>query len=410
MSAPAGILAAPTSAPSVGPRRPTAGDDDSAFSAALTEAVESAGVVAEASPAEADHAPTAVDLTLMLSAPLPSGDFGAEFVLSGDLGALLPATAEHPEVLPGGTAPIVIAAAVAPAPTAGGSIEGIAPQDGDRLAPTPPRAALLVDPGADVEADQEGLYGASLGGTTSTLGQQSAPQAVASAPREEGQSDTRDGSSASAPDQRRTMESASAGPAGSPTGSHADIAVLDATPTPPPAAHAVRMEHSSAIPLTSPATLPTIGAVAPPSPVATAGPATPLSAQIMPSIVAIASAGSGEHVVTVTVSPENLGPVTVRAHITAEGARFELSSPTEAGREALRALLPELRRDASGTGIDARLDLASGDRGRENRDADHGERPDAPPSSPTVEARRHQPAVVARTGAVAPSTTIDITI
>lgn len=409
MSAPAGILAAPTSAPAVGPRRPTASDDDSTFSAALTEAVESTEAVAETSPVEADRALTAVDPTLMLSAPHPSGDLGAEFVLSGDLRALLPATAEHPEVLPGSTAPIVIAAAVAPTPTAGGSIEGIAPQDGDRLAPTPPQAALLVGPGADVEADREGLYGASLGGTTSTLRQQPAPQAVVSALREEGQSDARDDSSASAPDQRRTTESASAGPAGSPTGSHAEIAVLDSTPTPPPAANAVRMEHSSAIPLTSPATLPTIGAVAPPSPVAAAGPATPLSAQIMPSIVAITSAGSGEHVVTVTVSPENLGPVTVRAHITAEGARFELSSPTEAGREALRALLPELRRDASGTGIDARLDLASGGRGRENHDADHGERP-TPPPSPTVEARRHQPTVVARTGAVSTSTTIDITI
>jgi len=62
---------------------------------------------------------------------------------------------------------------------------------------------------------------------------------------------------------------------------------------------------------------------------------------------------------TLTVSPENLGPVTVRAHVSAEGIRVELFVPTELARESLRALLPDLRRDLAGAGMNADLDLSS---------------------------------------------------
>ncbi|QJA00431.1 flagellar hook-length control protein FliK [Leifsonia sp. PS1209] len=62
---------------------------------------------------------------------------------------------------------------------------------------------------------------------------------------------------------------------------------------------------------------------------------------------------------TVHVTPDTLGPVTVRAHVGAEGVRVELFAPTDGGRDALRAILPDLRRDLSGAGLSGSLDLSS---------------------------------------------------
>ncbi len=39
--------------------------------------------------------------------------------------------------------------------------------------------------------------------------------------------------------------------------------------------------------------------------------------------------------------------------------RVELFAPTDAGRDALRAILPDLRRDLSSTGLTGTLDLSS---------------------------------------------------
>ncbi|MCU1636130.1 MAG: hypothetical protein JWQ68_1369 [Cryobacterium sp.] len=67
----------------------------------------------------------------------------------------------------------------------------------------------------------------------------------------------------------------------------------------------------------------------------------------------------GEHVLTVSVTPDNVGPITVRAHVTADAIRVELFAPTDLGREALRAILPDLRRDLAGSGLASTLDLSS---------------------------------------------------
>ena len=63
---------------------------------------------------------------------------------------------------------------------------------------------------------------------------------------------------------------------------------------------------------------------------------------------------------TINVTPDNLGPVTVRAHISAGDVRLELFAPNDAGREALRSILPDLKRDLAGSGLNANLDLSSG--------------------------------------------------
>jgi flagellar hook-length control protein FliK len=76
-------------------------------------------------------------------------------------------------------------------------------------------------------------------------------------------------------------------------------------------------------------------------------------------VFALVAAGDGNHTITISVTPDNLGPVTVRAHISGENMRIELFSPSDNGREALRQLLPDLRRDLSASGTNANLDLSS---------------------------------------------------
>ncbi|HKU11184.1 MAG TPA: flagellar hook-length control protein FliK [Sinomonas sp.] len=62
---------------------------------------------------------------------------------------------------------------------------------------------------------------------------------------------------------------------------------------------------------------------------------------------------------TVKVAPEDLGPVTVQAHIGADGVKVQLFAPTDAGRAAVQAALPELRRDLAAAGLGANLDLSA---------------------------------------------------
>ena len=84
----------------------------------------------------------------------------------------------------------------------------------------------------------------------------------------------------------------------------------------------------------------------------------PFATQLARPIFSLAAAGAGEHVMTVSVTPDNLGPVTVRAHVGAEGVRVELFAPNDLGRDAIRAIIPELRRDLAGAGLGGNLSLS----------------------------------------------------
>jgi flagellar hook-length control protein FliK len=84
------------------------------------------------------------------------------------------------------------------------------------------------------------------------------------------------------------------------------------------------------------------------------------SAQLVRPVFTLASAGVGEHTMTVAVNPENLGPVTVQAHISPAGIRMELFAASADGRDVLRQILPDLKRDLAGAGLNASLDLSSG--------------------------------------------------
>ena len=61
---------------------------------------------------------------------------------------------------------------------------------------------------------------------------------------------------------------------------------------------------------------------------------------------------------TLQVTPEDLGPMTVRAQIDAAGVRIELFAPGDAGREAIRGILPELRKELADAGFGASLDVS----------------------------------------------------
>lgn len=104
---------------------------------------------------------------------------------------------------------------------------------------------------------------------------------------------------------------------------------------------------------------------------------------------------------TLRLSPEDLGPLTVRAHIDGAGVRIELFAPGEVGREAVRGILPELRRGLGESGFGASLDLSehnapadSGASGSDARDRRPAESPAFPRGSDGEQVRLPRTAVV----------------
>ena len=177
-----------------------------------------------------------------------------------------------------------------------------------------------------------------------------------------------------------------------PAGQSEDTGADPAVPAPVPATGSPQL----AAPVQAPASpLGPLGTAAPAT-VQAALPAhhaaTPLLTQVAQPLFSLAAAAPGEHIMTLSITPENLGPVTVRAHVSAEGLRVELFAPNEAGRDALRTIMTELRRDLSGSGLNTTLTLSSqqqpgaetGQGNQERRDAAgptryRGADPDADP-------------------------------
>ena len=148
-------------------------------------------------------------------------------------------------------------------------------------------------------------------------------------------------------------------PGGKKTGEAAAAANNSAAPVPVP------VPVSAAAPVPA-APLAAVGAVfsaataAAPAQAAHPAQAVQLLNQVSQPLLRLAAAAPGEHMMTLSVDPENLGPLTVRAHISSDGVRVEIFAPNETGREALRHLLADLRRDlaGSGTGGTATLTLS----------------------------------------------------
>lgn len=145
---------------------------------------------------------------------------------------------------------------------------------------------------------------------------------------------------------------------------------------------------------------PTTAAPGMATPTLQADPAKLLS-QVSAPLFSLASAAPGSHVMTLKLSPEDLGPLTVRAHIEGAGVRIELFAPGEAGREAIRSILPELRRGLGESGFGASLDLSehnapadAGAGGSDPRDRRPAESPAFPRGSDGESLRQARTAVV----------------
>lgn len=96
-------------------------------------------------------------------------------------------------------------------------------------------------------------------------------------------------------------------------------------------------------------------------PAAASAPRPALLPQLSGPVVALARAADGAHSITLTVSPETLGPVTVRAHIADGSIRLELHAPSDAGRDALKLILADLRRDLAAAAPNATVNVSSQD-------------------------------------------------
>lgn len=81
--------------------------------------------------------------------------------------------------------------------------------------------------------------------------------------------------------------------------------------------------------------------------------------QVSAPVVNIAQNATGDQTLTMRVTPENLGPLTVKAQIIAGTVHIELASATDAGRDALRQILTDLRRDLAGISSTSTLSVAA---------------------------------------------------
>ncbi|VXB63332.1 flagellar hook-length control protein FliK [Citricoccus sp. K5] len=114
---------------------------------------------------------------------------------------------------------------------------------------------------------------------------------------------------------------------------------------------------------------PPSSAGATPTPAVRAWTVQQLSTPVVQAAGRAVSLPNGTHLATVRISPEALGPVTIEA-ISRDGVvRLEMTAATEAGRENLRAVLGELRRELAGAQAGATLDLSGGSSGHRDANA-----------------------------------------
>lgn len=254
-----------------------------------------------------------------------------------------PATtaATPPAVTPAGTASRAAAATTVAGATPATTAASTTTAATDPPATAPAAAVAIAAPAATRTAD----------GDTATVTSAQAPVVAAAAPA------TGTGSRAGHGTEQQASTPGDPGlPAVAPTRGGETPFVMSTTPTTAPAA-------------------------------ATAPAPAPLAQQLARPVFSLAQAGPGEHVVTVQVVPDSLGPVTVRAHVTAHGMHVELFAASDAGREAVRQVLPDLRRDAAGTGVSTTLDLSSQNQPQDAPGRDERPAARALPGDPGLEAR-----------------------
>jgi flagellar hook-length control protein FliK len=110
-------------------------------------------------------------------------------------------------------------------------------------------------------------------------------------------------------------------------------------------------------------------ASAAPSPAVRAWTVQQLSTPVVQAAGRSVTLPDGSHLATVRISPEALGPVTLEATHRDGVVRLEITAATDSGRENLRMVLGELRRELAAAHPGATLDLSSGGSGQRDTPA-----------------------------------------
>lgn len=145
-----------------------------------------------------------------------------------------------------------------------------------------------------------------------------------------------------------------------PTGSTPGFDTPGAAPQPVTPAVAEHTPTNVTAPAPMPTPTPAVSQTSGP-PQQTPAPPLPLVDQVRGPLGQLRAAPQGEHVFSIRITPENLGPVQVRAHIGPENIRVELVGASDSVRDQLRTMIGDLRRDLQSTGLSAQLNVSSTD-------------------------------------------------
>jgi flagellar hook-length control protein FliK len=141
----------------------------------------------------------------------------------------------------------------------------------------------------------------------------------------------------------------------------------------PPADQAPAADTDTVLAVPGQATVTPATAVPEAAPTPPAGAGTPVAAQLGRQLAVLRNAPDGSQTMTVVITPETLGQVTVSVTITDGTLDLTLHGAHETGRHALAAALPELRRELETAGLSfARLEVSTssgGDAGTGLRNA-----------------------------------------
>jgi flagellar hook-length control protein FliK len=77
----------------------------------------------------------------------------------------------------------------------------------------------------------------------------------------------------------------------------------------------------------------------------------PVAAQLGRQLAVLTNAPDGSQTMTLVITPDDLGPVTIQATVTNGTLDLTLHGAHEHGRHALADALPDLRRDLEGAGV-----------------------------------------------------------
>jgi len=264
---------------------------------------------------------------------------------SGDLQIMTGAVAgvaAVPGALPGAAA----ARAVAPQLVAGQVVAGQAPGTADPTGTAPAGAAPTVPAAPAAPADRVRGAAADALARAVELTVVAAPAGSAGAaplpPTVGGPGATVPAPGTPVPVPAGTGAS---GADGSGAGSGSDSGTgLPAAETAPTAPDAPTTGIAGAAPSTGPAATPSAAA----APVARE---TPVAAQLAPQLAVLRNAPDGAQTMTVVLTPDALGEVTVQVTITDGTLDLMLRGGSEHGRHALTDALPELRRELESAGL-----------------------------------------------------------